>query len=99
VAVNSAVLEGTVAKCDAPRTTPGGVATLNLTLTHQSVQQEGNSDVAVELEMNAMAFGDVAKALEGVKVGDKLSLKGFLARKNRFSTVPVLHITQFKFQS
>jgi primosomal replication protein N len=96
VAVNSTVLEGTVAKCDAPRTTPGGVATIHLTLTHQSVQQEGKSEVAVELEMNAVAFGEVAEALKNVKAGDKLSLKGFLARKNRFSTVPVLHITQFK---
>ncbi len=99
MAVNSAVLEGIVANRDALRQTPGGVAILNLTLKHQSIQTEGDAEVAVEVEMKMVAFGEVAQALQGVKEGDKISVKGFLARKNRFSEMPILHITQFKFQS
>ena len=53
----------------------------------------------MEIEMNAVAFGEVAKALSGVKAGDQLSVKGFLSRKSRYSSFPVLHITQFKFKS
>ena len=82
---------------DTLRTTPGGVATLNLTLIHQSTQREGNADVAVEVEMNAVVFGELAAEMNSVKAGDNISIKGFLSRKNRFSPMPILHITQFKF--
>ena len=82
---------------DTLRTTPGGVATLNLTLIHQSTQREANAEVAVEVEMNAVAFGELAAEMDGVKAGDNISIKGFLSRKNRFSPMPILHITQFKF--
>ncbi len=82
---------------DTLRTTPGGVATLNLTLIHQSTQREANAEVAVEVELNAVAFGELAAEMNGVKVGDNISIKGFLSRKNRFSAMPILHITQFKF--
>jgi primosomal replication protein N len=99
VSTNSTVLEGIVASCDAPRTTPGGTATRSLTLKHESIQQEGDREVTVEVEMNAVAFGEVAKALGSVKVGDKLSVKGFLSRKSRYSSFPILHITQFKHSS
>ena len=82
---------------DTLRTTPGGVATLNLTLIHQSTQREGNAEVAVEVEMNAVVFGELAAEMNSVKAGDNISIKGFLSRKNRFSPMPILHITQFKF--
>lgn len=94
---NQTVLEGRVASRDALRTTPGGVATLSLTLMHQSTQREGNTDVAVEVEMNAVAFGELATEMSRVKEGDEISVKGFLSRKNRFSPMPILHIIQFKF--
>ena len=97
MAKNQTVLEGKVASRDTLRTTPGGVATLNLTLNHQSTQREGNADVVVEVEMNAVAFGDLATEMDGVSEGDTISIKGFLSRKNRFSPMPILHITQFKF--
>ena len=47
--------------------------------------------------MNAVAFGELATELNSVKEGDNISIKGFLSRKNRFSAMPILHITQFKF--
>ena len=64
---------------------------------HQSTQREGNTDVAVEIEMNAVAFGELATEMNRVKEGDEISVKGFLSRKNRFSPMPILHIIQFKF--
>ena len=94
---NQTVLEGKVASRDTLRTTPGGVATLYLSLTHQSTQREGKTEVAVEIEMSAVAFGELAEEMNSVKEGDNISVKGFLSRKNRFSLMPILHITQFKF--
>ena len=95
--MNSAVLDGKIVSRDALRVTPGGVATLNLKLLHQSNQTELGREVQVELEMNAVAFGAVAEEMNSVKEGDAISIKGFLSRKNRFSPQPILHITQFKF--
>ncbi|HEX9392601.1 MAG TPA: primosomal replication protein N [Usitatibacteraceae bacterium] len=96
MATNTFVLEGIVISRDALRTTPGGTAALNLTLKHESQQREGTQDVTVEIEINAVAFGEVAEALDALKPDDNVSLKGFLSRKNRFSPAPILHITQFK---
>ena len=95
--MNSAVLDGKIVSRDTLRVTPGGVATLNLKLLHQSNQTELGREVQVELEMNAVAFGAVAEEMNSVKEGDAISIKGFLSRKNRFSPQPILHITQFKF--
>ena len=66
-------------------------------LIHQSTQHEANADVAVEIEINAVAFGELATEMNSVNEGDNISIKGFLSRKNRFSPMPILHITQFKF--
>ena len=93
------VLEGVVVSRDVVRVTPGGIQVLNLAIKHQSTQLEGTQQVAVELEMNAIAFGEVAKTLDALKVGATLSVKGFLSQKNRYNTLPVLHITQFKMLS
>ncbi len=98
-ATNTVVLEGVVATRDVIRVTPGGLAALNLTLTHQSQQAEGNSFVQVEAEINAVAFGEVAEALNAVKVADQLTVKGFLSQKNRYNSMLILHITQFKYSN
>ena len=98
-ATNTVVLEGVVATRDVIRVTPGGLAALNLTLTHQSQQAEGISFVQVEAEINAVAFGEVAEALNNVKVADQLTVKGFLSQKNRYNSMLILHITQFKYSN
>ncbi len=96
MATNTVVLEGVVVARDAIRQTPGGLATLNLTLKHASTQQECNSDVAVEADVSAVAFGGVAEALAALAQNDTITVKGFLARKNRNYPTLILHITQFK---
>lgn len=96
MSANTVVLDGVVVSRDVLRRTPGGIASLNLKLKHESTQREGNQDVAVEVEINAIAFGEVAESLQNVKAADALTVKGFLSRKNRYSDQPILHITQFK---
>ena len=97
MSANAIVLEGVVARRDAPRSTPGGVAALKLTLHHQSTQHEAGRDVAVEVEMQVVAYGEVAEAMAKVSEGDRISVKGFLSRRNQYSPMPILHLTQFKY--
>ena len=94
--MNSTVLDGKIVSRDALRVTPGGIVMLNLILNHQSTQTENGQEVTVEVEMKAIVFGDLAKQMDSVKVGDAVSVEGFLSRKSRYSTFPILHITQFK---
>ena len=95
------VLDGLIVSRDVMRVSPGGVETLNLTLHHQSqqIQIKGAPVVAVELEMNAIAFGEIAAALNLLAINQHISVKGFLSQKNRYKTEPILHITQFKMLS
>ncbi|MEP7154504.1 MAG: primosomal replication protein N [Betaproteobacteria bacterium] len=94
--MNSTVLDGKIVSRDTLRVTPGGVATLNLILGHQSTQTENGQQVTVEVEMNAVTYGDLAKQMDKLKLNDAISVKGFLSRKSRYSQFPILHITQFK---
>ncbi len=94
--MNRTVLDGNIVSRDAIRVTPGGVATLSLILNHQSTQSENGIDAKIEVEMKAVVFGDLAKQMDRVKVGDAISVEGFLSRKSRYSSFPILHITQFK---
>ncbi|HEX4858069.1 MAG TPA: primosomal replication protein N [Usitatibacteraceae bacterium] len=94
--MNSTILTATIVSRDVIRSTPGGVAALNLKLLHQSVQTENGHPVEVEIQLNAIAFGEVATGLDSTRAGDAISVKGFLSRKSRMSDAAVLHITQFK---
>jgi primosomal replication protein N len=94
--MNSTVLSGTVVWRDVLRETPAGIAILNLRIHHRSLQKESGNDVPVEIEMTAMAVGEVARQLDGVQLNDAISVKGFLQRKNQRDSEPVLHINQFK---
>ena len=94
--MNSTVLDGKIVSRDTLRVTPGGVAALNLILSHQSTQTENGQTVTVEIEMTAVAYGELAKQMDSLKVDDVISIKGFLSRKSRYSQFPILHITQFK---
>ena len=96
MATNTIVLEGLVVTRDVLRHTPGGLAALNLTLKHESTQRECDSDVAVEAEIGAVAFGEVAESLATLRLNDAITVKGFLARKSRNYPTLILHITQFK---
>ena len=73
---------------------------MSLTLRHQSQQEEAGEQAATQFDMNAVAYGDIAQnmATLPLKTGQRISVKGFMNRKNRFSEYPVLHITQFKLQ-
>ena len=95
---NQFVLDGEIVALEPLRHTPAGIPCVSLTLRHESQQEEAGKPAAAQFDMNAVAFGEIAMAMSGVRTGQRISVKGFMNRKNRFSEFPVLHITQFKLQ-
>lgn len=83
-------------QADVLRHTPAGVPSISLTLRHQSQQEEAGKQAAVQFETIALAYGVVAMEIAAIEPGQHVSIKGFINRKNRFSEMPVMHITDFK---
>jgi primosomal replication protein N len=96
VEANSVVLSGTVLKIDVLRHTPAGVPVLDFSLAHSSSQVEAGHARRVELEVPAMAVGEVAIRLADRHPGDRISIAGFLASRGRRSTQLVVHATHVR---
>ena len=92
---NRLTLAATLAQRADLRYTPVGIAALECTLLHRSLQQEAGGERKVECELFAMAFGDVARKLNSVTVGSAIRCEGFLARRYRTGNAVALHITRF----
>jgi primosomal replication protein N len=94
---NRLMLEGTLARRDALRHTPAGIAIVNFQLMHASTQPEGGALRQVELEMACIALEELARLVSGSPMGARMSVAGFLAPQGRSSRRPVLHVTELKF--
>jgi primosomal replication protein N len=92
---NRLTLAATLAQRAELRYTPIGIAALECTLMHQSLQREAGGERKVECELHAVAFGDVARSLSAVTVGSAIRCEGFLARRYRTGNAVALHITRF----
>ncbi len=90
---NRLTLDATLTARDVLRHTPAGIPALDCTLTHASVQEEAGGQRKVDCELHAVAFGDVARALDRTAVGSELRCEGFLARRYRTGVSVALHIT------
>ena len=78
------------------RYTPAGLPAIDCTLHHRSMQSEAGGERRVECEMQAVAFGPVAKGLSGIAAGSVIECEGFLARRYRTGAAVALHITRFE---
>jgi len=52
----------------------------------------------VECEIACIALGVTAGLLDATKLGDRLTVKGFLAAKSLKSRAPMLHVKEIEFQ-
>jgi primosomal replication protein N len=93
---NQFVIDAEIISSDTLRHTPAGIPALAVTLRHESQQVEAGKPATVQFQMPAMAYGVVAMELAEVHPGERVTFKGFMNRKNRFSDAPILHITEFK---
>ena len=94
--VNRFTFDATLASRDALRHTPAGIPAVECALDHRSLQREAGGERKVECEMHAVAFGDVALALDRCAVGSVLRCDGFVARRYRTGTSVTLHVTRFE---
>jgi len=103
VDANAVTLAAEITAIEPLRHTPAGLPLVNFRLTHRSVQVEAGIEKQTELEVGAVAIGEIAAAVSKFKSGDKVTVQGFLAAKRRMGTQLgtqlVLHITQIVKQT
>lgn len=93
---NQLRLAGVIAELDALRYTPAGVPLVGLRLRHESQQIEAGTARRVNVEMAAVAIGEIAQNISVLPGGSHISVEGFLARKSPQSNQIVLHICSLK---
>jgi primosomal replication protein N len=95
--INLAQLSGILQERGALRRTPAGVAVLDFSLMHESMQIEASVERKVDCEMDCVAIGNQAQILATVKPGAALTVSGFLAARSLKRKTPVLHVNTIEF--
>ncbi len=90
--MNQLHLLAEIVERDAMRYSPAGIPIINARLQHTSQQQEAGVLRLVEVEINALAAGELASRVEQIPLNDKRLFQGFLAKRNRHSKSLVFHI-------
>ena len=75
------------------RYSPAGIPIVSAKLAHSSQQVEAKVTRLVELEISALAIGEISGRFSQLELGQTHQFTGFLARKNRNSKSLVFHIT------
>jgi primosomal replication protein N len=97
VAHNHLVITGSLIELKSLRHTPAGIPVTELRLKHGGKQVEAKVERDVECELAAVAIGDLAKLIQGAKLGDQMKAEGFLANRGKSARQVVLHITNIEF--
>ncbi|HEX7645259.1 MAG TPA: primosomal replication protein N [Burkholderiaceae bacterium] len=92
---NTLVLVASIAEREGIRYTPAGIPVVAAKLLHQSEQVEAGIPRLVELEVAALAAGEISGRFHQAELGGTFRFTGFLARKNRNSKALVFHIVDF----
>ena len=90
-------IEGSIAALDSVRYTPAGIPIVELKITHASEQIEAGKPRQVEMEVAAVAAGELAGRLSKTPLGAKIKANGFLAHKGKAKIQLILHITEFTY--
>ena len=94
--VNQLRLIATIAERDVLRYTPAGIPIVSAKLQHSSEQVEANIPRQVDLEIAAIAAGEISGRFNQAELGAMFQFTGFLARKSRNSRGIVFHVTDFE---
>ena len=97
MADNRLAITGTLIELKSLRYTPAGVPVAELRIEHESKQAEAGGERDVKCELKAVVLGDLAKLVQGAKLGDRLKAGGFLANRGKSARQLVLHITDIEF--
>ena len=85
-----------LAERDIVRYSPAGIPIVAARLSHTSEQTEAGISRKVDLELAAVAAGQMAQRLEKAQLGAMYLFSGFMARKSRNSKTLVFHLTEFE---
>ena len=96
-AANRVELSGTLEALGPLRFTPAGLPAVEFLIRHASEQDEAGQQRKVSAEVNALAFGTLARQLAAAKLGNPVKAQGFLAAKSQRSAKLVLHVTNIEF--
>lgn len=95
LAINHVVLQAELAQRGVLRYTPAGIAALDLVLKHESMMHTAMQPVRqVQVELKAVAFGELAQRLERMSLGESHVFRGYLNGR-RGSRSVVLHLTEW----
>jgi primosomal replication protein N len=97
--VNQLRLLAAIAERDALRYTPAGIPVVSAKLRHSSEKVEATIPRQIELEIAAIAAGEISGRFNQAELGVMFEFTGFLARKNRNSKGLVFHVTDFETHS
>lgn len=89
-------LTATVVTRDTLRFTPAGIPLIDLTLRHESTLIEAQLPRLVQATVDAVVLGELAREMDRLKVGQVITVTGFLANRSRRSTRVVLHVNEFE---
>ena len=74
------------------RYTPAGIPLLSFVVRHVSEQIEAGMQRKVECEVFVKALGAIAETAKHLKIGQQVTLTGFLAKRSAKSTQLVMHL-------
>ena len=92
---NRVQLQAVISEREVLRYTPAGIPVVAARLLHRSQQLEAGMPRQIELEVAALAVGEISGRLNQAELGRAFSFSGFLARKSRNSRALVFHIDDF----
>jgi len=91
--MNRVLLKAQLLERQALRYTPAGLPALDLVVKHESQVMEADLPRKVQLELKAVAIGNIAQALNRQPIGSDLNVVGFLGA-TRSGRGVLLHITE-----
>lgn len=93
---NRVDLSGKVIEISVLRHTPAGLPVQAFKVGHVSEQMEAGTKRQVQCEVPVIAIGEPAKMAVSLKIGDLVSVEGFLSRRGLNSPQLTLHVNQIK---
>lgn len=94
--MNQLTIVAEVAEREVLRYTPAGIPVVSAVLRHQSEQIEAGVARKIEMELMALAVGEISGRFNQLPLAQAARFTGFLARKNRNSKSLVFHIVDFE---
>jgi primosomal replication protein N len=96
--VNRVELSGRLLARGTLRHTPAGIPVIEFRLGHESEQEEAGLKRRVNCEVACVLVGVTAGLLATARLGEALTVRGFLAAKSMKIQAPVLHVNEIEFQ-